>query len=157
MASLEMGILESYLRDRRQKVTRTRKTVLEAFLSMEGHVTAESLLATARNLDPGIGQATVFRALHLFAEAGLAREACRDEGARSYEHAYMHSHHDHLRCVRCGTIVEFCDPGIEQAQEAVFSRFGFAPADHRMELVGICPDCQAAAPVVAAGQGGVEP
>lgn len=137
----ERTALQSWLRDRGQKMTSTRETVLRAFLEIEGHVTAEALLAAARRIDPGIGQATVFRTVRLLADAGLAREACQDDGARTYEHAFHHSHHDHLRCVRCGRIVEFCDPGIEKAQEAVFSRHGFTATGHRMELLGICPDC----------------
>lgn len=139
----EYALLESWLRERGLKMTSTRKTVLDAFLATEGHITAESLLAAARRLDSGIGQATVFRTVRLLTEAGLAREACQDDGPRTYEHSYRHAHHDHLRCVRCGTIVEFLDSGIERAQEAVFAKHGFTPAGHRMELLGFCPDCAA--------------
>ncbi len=137
----EEEILDRYLRGRGQKVTKTRRTILRAFLSMEGHVTAERLFEASRRIDPGIGQATVFRTVRLLADAGLAREACQDEGARTYEHEYQHSHHDHLRCARCGRTVEFMDPAVERAQDAVFRRFGFIPTSHRMELVGLCPDC----------------
>jgi len=133
--------LEHFLRERGQKVTRTRKAVLEAFLELEGHVTADALLAAAKKIDPGIGQATVFRTVKLLADAGLAREACQDDGARTYEHAFMHSHHDHLRCERCGKIVEFYDKTIERAQEAIFRHYGFIPLGHRMELTGLCEEC----------------
>lgn len=139
----EYALLESWLKERGLKMTSTRKTVLDAFLATEGHITAESLLAAARRLDSGIGQATVFRTVRLLTEAGLAREACQDDGPRTYEHSYRHDHHDHLRCVRCGAIVEFFDPGIERAQEAVFARHGFVPTSHRMELLGLCPACAA--------------
>lgn len=141
MPNVEHARLESYLKERGQKVTKARKAVLEAFLELEGHVTAESLLAAAKKIDPGIGQATVFRTVKLLAEAGLAREACQDEGARTYEHAYKHSHHDHLRCERCGKIVEFYDKTIERAQEAIFKQYGFTARGHKMELTGLCADC----------------
>lgn len=138
----ERQVLERYLRERGLKMTKVRDTILEAFLSMEKHVTAETLYEQVRNLDPGIGQATVFRAIKLFADAGLAREACRDDGPRQYEHAWRHAHHDHLSCIRCAKIVEFVDSAIETAQLAVYKRFGFTPGGHRMELFGLCPDCQ---------------
>jgi Fur family transcriptional regulator, ferric uptake regulator len=141
MSGEEKRVLEGYLRERGQKMTEPRETVLEAFLKLERHVTAEELLAAARKIDPSIGQATVFRAIKLFAEAGLAREACPDEGAKRYEHAYRHEHHDHLVCLGCGAIVEFKDPGIERAQEAIYRKYGYRPSGHQMELQGYCPAC----------------
>ncbi len=137
----EREALEEYLRDRGLKMTGARETVLDAFLGLERHVSAEELLEEARRIDPSIGQATVFRTIKLLAEAGLAREACPDEGARRYEHAFGHEHHDHLVCERCGAIVEFRDEAIERAQGAIYRRHGFAPSGHRLELRGLCPSC----------------
>lgn len=139
----ERAILERYLRGRGLKMTQARETVLTAFLGLESHVSADAVYEAARRLDPGIGQATVFRTIKLLSDAGLAREACRDDGARRYEHAYNHAHHDHLTCVECGAIVEFVDADIERAQEAVYRRYGFASSGHRLELYGLCPDCSA--------------
>jgi Fur family transcriptional regulator, ferric uptake regulator len=141
MARKERALLEGYLREHGQKMTSRRETVLEAFLKLERHVTAEELLEAARRLDPGIGQATVFRTIKLLAEAGLAREACSDEGTRRFEHAYGHEHHDHLVCVECGAIREFKDDGIERGQEAVYAKTGYLPSGHRLELLGVCPVC----------------
>lgn len=137
----ERAILERYLKSRGLKMTRARETVLTAFLGLESHVSAESVYEAARNIDPGIGQATVFRTIKLLVEAGLAREASRDDGARHYEHAWNHAHHDHLRCVSCGAVVEFADTNIERAQDAVYRRYGFRSTGHRLELFGLCPAC----------------
>jgi Fur family transcriptional regulator, ferric uptake regulator len=136
-----VSALEAYLRDRGLKVTDPRRTVLEVFLGIEEHVTAEDLLAAVRKVDPRIGQATVFRAVRLFEEAGLARAACRDEGPRRFEHAYRHAHHDHLVCAECGEIVEFADEAIERAQAAVYGRYGYEAVGHSLELRGLCPAC----------------
>jgi Fur family ferric uptake transcriptional regulator len=122
-------------------MTEPRATVLKVFLKTEGHLTAEGLSDAVRKINPGIGQATVFRTIKLLADAGLAREACQDEGPRQFEHAFRHSHHDHLQCIVCGKIIEFYDSVIEKNQEAVFKRYGFAATGHRMELFGVCPDC----------------
>lgn len=137
----ERQVLEHYLRERGLKLTAPRLTVLEAFLNMERHLTAEDLLAEARKLDPSIGQATVFRTIKLFADAGLAREACTDDNAKRYEHAYRHEHHDHLVCIGCGKIIEFRDQGIERAQDSIYRKYGYTATGHIMELQGYCPDC----------------
>ena len=137
----ETKVLEAYLRERGQKMTGPRETVLDAFLRFESHVTAEELLSAARRIDPTIGHATVFRTIKLLAEAGLARGACPDEGARRFEHAYRHAHHDHLICVSCGAVVEFHDAAIEKAQNEIYRVHGYKPSGHRLELQGYCPSC----------------
>ena len=141
MSADERAILEGYLKSRGLKMTKARDTVLAAFLGLESHVSADAVYEAARLIDPGIGQATVFRTIKLLSDSGLAREACRDDGARRYEHAYNHAHHDHLTCVLCGAVVEFIDPEIERAQESVYSRYGFTSSGHRLELYGLCPQC----------------
>jgi Fur family ferric uptake transcriptional regulator len=137
----ELTVLSYYLKTHGGKMTTPRATVLEAFLSLERHVTTEQVFETARKADPSIGQATVFRTMRLLAEAGLAREARTALGSMEYEHSYRHAHHDHLICVDCGKVVEFEDEGIEKAQEAVYRSLGFEPTWHRMELLGRCPTC----------------
>ncbi len=141
-AATELSVLVDYLQGRDLKMTRPRQTVLEVFLGIEAHVTAEELYDAVRKVDPSIGQATVFRTVRLLEEAGLARSACRDDGARSYEHAYRHKHHDHLVCVDCGAIVEFREAEIERAQAAVYRKHGFEATGHSLELFGRCPACR---------------
>lgn len=141
MSGDERVILERYLKSRGLKMTNARETVLAAFLGLESHVSADAVYEAARLIDPGIGQATVFRTIKLLSDAGLAREACRDDGARRYEHAYNHAHHDHLTCVACGAVIEFVDADIERAQDAVYRRYGFKSTGHRLELFGLCPAC----------------
>ncbi|MCE1195044.1 transcriptional repressor [bacterium] len=125
----ERDLFERYLRTKDLKMTSPRETVLQAFLATEGHLSAEDVFDAARRIDPGIGQATVFRTLKLL------------EGPRRYEHAYRHRHHDHLLCIRCGKLVEFFDPAIEKAQDRVFEKYGFKAIGHMMELKGLCAEC----------------
>ena len=139
----ELVKFEQYLHTHGQKMTRPRRIILEAFIETEGHLTTEDILREAKKVDPGIGHATVFRTIRLIADAGLAREALQDDGARKFEHLANHPHHDHLLCVGCGKIIEFLSPVIEKEQQKIFSQYGFLPRGHMMELLGLCPECQA--------------
>jgi Fur family ferric uptake transcriptional regulator len=139
----ELVKFEDYLRAHGQKMTRPRRVILEAFLGTEGHLTIDDILREAKKIDAGIGQATVFRTIRLIAAAGLAREALQEDGARTFEHLADHPHHDHLLCVGCGRIIEFLSPLIEKEQQKIFVRYGFEPRGHMMELLGLCPECQA--------------
>ncbi len=139
----ELVKFENYLRAHGQKMTRPREVILEAFLKTEGHLSIDDILREAKKIDAGIGQATVFRTIRLIADAGLAREALQEDGARTFEHLADHPHHDHLLCVGCGKVIEFLNPVIEREQQKIFVQYGFAPRGHMMELLGLCPECQA--------------
>ena len=56
-------------------------------------------------------------------------------------------HHDHLVCLRCGKVEEFCDPMIEQLQQRIAAERGFQLREHALSMYGLCSDpaCQAEA------------
>ncbi len=137
---LEQKALASYLEDHNLKHTKQREAILDVFLSVRGHITAESIFQQVREQHPTIGFTTVYRTMKLLCDAGLAIERHFDDGVARYE--VEHEHHDHLVCTRCGKIVEFECSMIEQAQEEIGKRYGFRLLRHRHELYGHCPDCQ---------------
>jgi len=125
--------------------TRQRDIILDVFLATHEHLSVEELYLKVRGSHPGIGQATVYRTLKLFVEAGLAREMALPDGQTRYEHQLAGEHHDHLICTRCNTIIEFEDETIERLQQEIAKRHGFLLTNHRMQLCGICPACSSAA------------
>lgn len=138
----ELARFAQYLRTHGLKMTKPREAILEAFLKTEGHLTIDDILREAKKIDAGVGQATVFRTIRLITDAGLAREALQEDGARTFEHLANHPHHDHLLCTQCGKVIEFMNPVIEKEQQKIFTQYGFEPRGHMMELLGLCPECQ---------------
>ncbi len=65
MASKELEVLEDYIVQNKLKITRQRRTVLNAFLECENHVSAEELYNQVTLADPKVGLATVYRTLAL--------------------------------------------------------------------------------------------
>ncbi len=137
------GRLVAYMKANGLKLTRQREEILEAFLGAHKHVGVEELLGLVRAKQPGIGHATVYRTMKLFVDSGIATERHFSDGATLYEpETDEHDHHDHLICTSCGKIVEFEDERIEDLQEAVAKQMGFVLTHHKMELYGLCGDCQ---------------
>lgn len=135
-------ILTSYIATRGLKATRQRHLILEAFLAAQGHVSVDDVLAKVRSSDPKVSAATVYRAMKLFAEAGLANAQHFGDGQVRYEAAAGKSHHDHLICNGCGQITEFEDDRIESLQEAAARAHGFRVEHHKLEIYGVCRACQ---------------
>jgi Fur family ferric uptake transcriptional regulator len=109
-----------------------------------GHFDAEDLYESCRRAGQNVSRATVYRTLGHLRDCGLVKEVLREHGRSSYETVYGHDHHDHMLCVACGGVIEFCDDRIEDLQQRICRRHGFKPLDHRMGIRGLCRDCRRA-------------
>jgi len=124
------------------KRSRARDAVVDVFLGTQGHVSVEELTARVRDQAPSVGYTTVYRALKLLTDCGLAAPRHFGEGQTRYEPIRQGTHHDHLICIDCADIVEFEDDRLEQLQTEIAHRHGFRLTHHRMELYGQCGRCQ---------------
>ena len=116
MSNKELEVLESYISKHNLKITNQRRAVLKAFLGSEKHVSVEELYNSISKSEAKIGLATVYRTLTLLTKSGLASEMDFGDGQKRYEHCYMHEHHDHMICIKCKKVYEFCDDLIEERQ-----------------------------------------
>jgi len=135
--------LNDYMARHGLRSTEQRRVVTEMFFESDGHLSIEDLLDQVRLKEPRIGYATVYRTLKLLKECGLAFERHFGDGVSRYEVAWSDEHHDHLICVECEKIIEFEDDDIEGLQHQVAAKHGFRLVRHKLELYGVCPDCQA--------------
>lgn len=133
---------ESWLKGRDLKLTKQRGAILDAFLCMDSHVSAEDLYHEVLHHDPSIGQATVFRTMKLLAESGIATEMTSQGRTVRYENAHGNRHHDHIQCLGCGMVFEFSSEEIENLQVEICRGFGVQLVSHRMNLFGYCQLCQ---------------
>jgi len=132
---------KEHLRGQKLKSTAQRDTIANAFFDAQNHISVEELYMQVRRVNPHIGYATVYRTMKLLTECGVAAERHFRDGEARYESAEK-KHHDHLICESCGKIVEFEEPRIEELQEEIATRYGFAITSHKHEMYGTCPDCR---------------
>ena len=140
------GAAHQALRDYQLKHKLNRSThrdaVLDELLASRSHLSANGLLAVMKQRNSALSQTTIYRALKVLTEAGLARELVIN-GEAHYESNFRRAHHDHLICSSCGAIMEFRHAEIERLQDVVAHRFGFTIESHRHEIFGLCRDCGA--------------
>jgi Fur family ferric uptake transcriptional regulator len=135
-------VLHRYMAEHGLKSTRQRSLIIETFFNLQGHLSVEDLWTKVRAQDPKVSVATVYRTMKLLNDCGLAHARNFGDGQTRYEAAIGRHHHDHLICTRCGRIIEFENDRIEQLQEVVARKHGFSVTSHKMELYGLCRDCQ---------------
>lgn len=138
--------LKTFLKDKGLKSTRQRDIITTEFLKSSEHMTAEELYRRVNRHHKEIGFTTVYRTLKLLKKSGLATERIFADNLTRYEHLSSEDHHDHLICIRCGSITEFENPKIEKLQDKIADDFGFYTVSHKMELYGYCKKCKGNVP-----------
>ena len=120
------------------KVTLPRLKILEILEnSSTRHLSAEDIYRNLLDSNEDIGLATVYRVLTQFEAAGLVTRHHFEDGMAVFELNHG-THHDHIVCLDCGRVEEFMDAGIEERQNDVAQRLGFAIRDHSLILYGNC-------------------
>lgn len=124
------------------RLTEARRAVTSLIDGRDGHFTAADLVEDARDRRRGVGRATIFRTLDVLTDLGAVERLDLPNG----DHAYVAcepKHHHHVVCSRCGRSRDIDDAGLRRVVREVTRRTGYRIDDHRLELFGLCPDCQA--------------
>jgi Fur family ferric uptake transcriptional regulator len=105
----------------------------------------EGCALTALEIDkqlPGVGRATVYRALEQLEDLGLIQRVDVKGDAAGFERVDPSGHHHHhIVCEQCGRVVAFEDDRLEQAILALAERPDFKVSSHDVTLRGKCASC----------------
>jgi Fur family ferric uptake transcriptional regulator len=118
-----------------------RLKVVEAFLQIEGHLTAVEVHRHLEGQGATLSPDFVRETLKLMCQLGFARRSRFGNGEVRYEHLHLGQHHDHMICTKCSRIYEFQNDQLEALQIQIAAARGFHLLQHRMELYGICAEC----------------
>jgi Fur family ferric uptake transcriptional regulator len=89
---------------------------------------------------PRISLATVYRNLEILSEAGLIGKL--EISGRQKRFDYDVSDHDHIYCVICHRVdnLDIERKNLDSAQLGAAA--GYSITGYRVEIIGICPECQ---------------
>ena len=130
------------LEDAGYRLTEPRRGLAQLIADHDGHFVAADLVDAAERRDLGVGRATVFRTLDVLSDVGVIERIDLPSG----DHAYVACepvHHHHVVCSHCGRSREIDDAGLRAVVRDIAKRTGYRVDDHRLEVFGCCPDCQA--------------
>src|SRR5580693_2430515 len=93
-------------RPRAQRYTGQQRDMVRYIFSQHNHFDADRLVDDMKRAGFRVSRATVYRTLAKLVDAGLLRRL--EVGPRTfYEHDYGYPQHEHLRCEKCGQMIEF--------------------------------------------------
>jgi len=147
---MERPILLEEVAARGVRLTAQRRAVIEVIQQAQKHLDAGSLLKLAREREPKIDRATVYRTIELLKRLRLIDELdlMHLEGEKHYYEVKTRRDHIHLACFHCGRIEEFSSPMFERLKVEIAHHTGFAIRVTRLEVGGDCRACAAAYPSV---------
>jgi Fur family ferric uptake transcriptional regulator len=134
-----------YLREHGLPVTHQREAVAEVVFSSQAHLSVDEIEAELRGTGERIGKATIYRTLDLLVRSQLVAEHDFGEGFKRYEHRLSQQPvHEHLICLECGKVLEFRSAEVQRIEAKVSAEMGFKTARHKLEIYGLCNECQVA-------------
>jgi len=120
------------------KATLPRLKVLDIFENnRDKHLSAEDIFKIMLRADEEIGLATIYRVLTQFEQSGILIRHHFESDKAVFE-LNEKDHHDHIVCLQCGFIKEFCDDEIEKRQNMIAEKNGFTIIEHALYIYADC-------------------
>ncbi len=136
-------IFSSYLKEHNQRQTPERFMVLEEIYRADGHFDADDIFFNMKEGGTRVSRATVYNTLDLLVECGLVQRQQFGKNQYHYERAYAYQQHDHIICKECGTVLEFCDPRIQEIKDMMEKIHEVNITGHSLHFFGVCKDQEA--------------
>jgi Fur family peroxide stress response transcriptional regulator len=129
------------LRSQGHRLTPQRMAVLRILAESSAHPSAQEIYRQVRADFPMTSLATVYKTITLLKEMGQILELGFSDDSSRYD-GRLNTPHPHLVCVSCKSIVDWESGILSGLDGQVAETSGYKVIGHRLDLLGICPDCQ---------------
>lgn len=136
------NIFSAYLERKQLRKTNERFIILEEIYSRNDHFEADALFSDLISQKFNVSRATVYNTLDLLVSCDLVKKHQFGKNLAQYEKSYGYKQHDHIICVDCKKVVEFCDPRIQNIKSMMGDLLNFKITHHSLNMYGICGSCQ---------------
>ncbi len=135
-------LFTDYLEKKQYRKTNERYAILDEIYSTSGHFDVDTLYDTLNNKNKHISRATLYNTIELLLECNLVVKHQFGKNIAHYERAHHNKQHDHLICIKCGRVIEFCDPRIYEIQTSAAAIMKFKIEYHSLYFYGLCDKCK---------------
>jgi len=131
-------IFTLYLEQNHHRKTPERYAVLSEIYKHTGHFNIDELYALISKSKYKVSRATLYNTIELLLMANLVIKHQFGKNVAHYEKSFKYKQHDHLICVQCGKLEEFCDPRILEIQNSLATIMNCSISHHSLTFYGVC-------------------
>lgn len=132
------AIFSNHLEMNQLRKTPERFAILEEIYRRTDHFDAEALYIHMKTQNYRVSRATVYNTLELLATCDLVKKHQFGKNLTQFEKSYGYKQHDHLICIDCNKVVEFCDPRIQQIKNMMGDLLKYNVTHHSLNMYGKC-------------------
>jgi Fe2+ or Zn2+ uptake regulation protein len=123
------------------RMTRQRKVILDEVRRENSHPSADEVYEMVRKRIPRISLGTVYRNLEILVEQGEIQKLELGGTVKRYDG--IPKKHYHIRCIECGRVDDAPVAPLNQLEDALYGATVYTIIGHRLEFMGLCPNCTA--------------
>ena len=128
------------LKEANIRITPQRYAILEYLIENHTHPTADEIYQALSPDFPNISVATIYNNLRVFKSIGIVKELTYGDASSRFD--FNTHNHYHVICEKCGKIVDFHYPQLDEVEQLAQHITEFDVTHHRMEIYGICKECK---------------
>ncbi len=126
--------------NQKYRMTHQRQVILEEIRKVNTHPTADEVYEMVRKRLPRISLGTVYRNLEILSTRGLIQKVGPLSSQMRFD-GNTETHY-HIRCNYCGRVEDAPIESMDDIENAVRSLSDYNIIGHKLEFIGICPECR---------------